>query len=58
MTIVITQTCNGCGLPRELVVGHNNSLQSVQDAAKKGGWRAVQESKHLCANCITEAIKH
>lgn len=56
MSITITQTCDGCGSSRELGVGYHGQRSTIKAAADQGGWRAVQEFKHLCAACIAKAV--
>lgn len=55
--IVITQICDGCGETRELAVGYRGGRDTIKQAAIVGGWRDVQEFKHLCAMCIAKAIR-
>lgn len=56
MTIDITQTCNGCGESRNLIVGYYGGRDIIKQAAESGGWRAVQEFRHLCSKCIAKAV--
>lgn len=57
MTISITQTCDGCRKTRSLNnVGYHGGRSTIRAQAKTGGWRDVQEFKHLCPECITKAI--
>lgn len=56
MSITILQRCDRCGASRTLNVGYHGGLQTIKQAALMGGWRDVQEFKHLCAACITAAL--
>ena len=52
MSIRVIQNCDRCGAHRELNVGYHGGLPTIKAAALLGGWRDVQEFKHLCADCI------
>lgn len=54
--IVVTQSCDGCGLSRFLTVGYSGDLGTIKRAANLGGWREVREFKHLCTDCINNAL--
>lgn len=54
--IEIVQTCNGCGEKRLLNVGYFGGRETIKKAAEVGGWRDVQEFKHLCPACIRKAV--
>jgi hypothetical protein len=56
MTVTITQTCDRCGATRDLNVGYRGGLDTIKQAALGGGWRDVQEFKHLCADCINAVL--
>lgn len=47
VTLVLTQTCDGCGKYRT-IPGRADQLN--------GGWREVSTAKHLCSECITRAL--
>lgn len=50
MTILTTQTCDGCQSSRTL-----NDYQHIN--AETAGWREVTYGKHLCPACISLALK-
>lgn len=56
MTVTITQTCDRCGVERYLNVGYHGGRSTIKQAALVGGWRDVQEFKHLCAVCINAVL--
>lgn len=56
MSIRIIQDCDRCGAHRELNVGYHGGRATIKDAAKMGGWRDVEEFKHLCSDCIRAAL--
>lgn len=56
MTIKIIQSCDRCAAHRELNVGYHGGRSNIREAALIGGWRDVQEFKHLCADCIRKVL--
>lgn len=56
MTIKIVQTCDRCGTTRELNVGYHGGRATIKNAAALGGWRDVEEFKHLCSSCIRAVL--
>lgn len=56
MTIKIIQSCDRCSADRELNVGYHGGRNTIKEAALGGGWRDVQEFKHLCADCIRKVL--
>lgn len=56
MSIRIIQDCNRCGAHRELNVGYHGGRSTIKEAALQGGWRDVEEFKHLCADCIRAVL--
>lgn len=56
MTITIIQSCDRCSANRELNVGYHGGRNTIKEAALIGGWRDVQEFKHLCADCIRKVL--
>lgn len=56
MSITVTQTCDRCGAKRDLNVGYHGGRSTIKQAALVGGWRDVQEFKHLCADCIRRVL--
>lgn len=57
MSILVRQTCDGCGLERDLSWGYHGQAKNSLDAAKRGGWIQVKEWHHLCPDCVTGALK-
>lgn len=56
MSVVITQTCDGCKAEREIRFGYANQPRDLDGARRESGWLIAKTFRDLCNKCVSAAV--